>query len=293
MVEGSAMLSGVPRDEQQTSGTNPPWTLCVGWNVAGERAVPILRGDTVSAIACGRGRSRSPVLLRDAAAGWPAVRTWTLEGIRERVGARVVPVVRVTDGLLGYDARSGMHYDFVPVSAVIDALLDGAAPRWFLTLPPAEHFPELISDLRSHAPVSRAPWSDARLSLGAAGNTTPIHREIADNLFTVIRGEKEVALFAPHDSRRLESFGPLSGAPHISPIDPRSCRLDRHRGIARCTVWRARVGSGDVLLIPRGWWHAVRTTRPTVAMGSWWADGLYALVPMAAGVYKRIFRIRT
>ena len=132
-------------------------------------------------------------------------------------------------------------------------------------------FPELAGEIGvpEHL-VLDAGWRDARLSIGADGTTTPIHAELTHNLLAVICGEKELALFAPWQSRALY-FRPLSAAPHISPVDPYVLDCRRFPRTARATPWRALVRSGDVLFLPRGWWHAVRTNGVTVAHTSWWA----------------------
>lgn len=237
-------------------------------------------------------RAGQPVLLRGLAARWEATQRWTFEGIARRIGPRLVPAVRVHDGLLGYRKHQGMDYEERPFDEVAGQIARGE-PQWFLQLSPDGHLPELACDLEVPIYSRDAPWRARRLTIAAPGTTTPIHRELPDNIFSVFCGEKEVVLFPPSDSRNLYGYGPLSGIPHLSRVDPRGCDLDRYPRLRRSRPFRCRLRAGDALLIPRRWWHAVHTIEPSIALGSWWATGLWSLMPRAAAVYKRVFGIQT
>jgi len=185
-----------------------------------------------------------------------------------------------------------MAYVRMPMRDYVDSLAPSRPPKWFLTVRAQEHFPELAAEAGIPEYCIRAPWHDARVSIGAAGTCTPIHAELTHNLFAVIRGEKEVALFPPTHAHNLH-FQPFSAAPHISPVEPFAFDGARHPRAVRCSPWRALVKTGDVLFIPRGWWHAVRTVAPTIAYTNWWADGLSSLLPRAAVLYKSLRQFRT
>jgi hypothetical protein len=268
------------------------WRLCP-WRTEGESILtPVVEPPTVAEFRSTHLRRARPVVLRGLATGWTGTQNWTPESLGARFRDREVPVIPLVDGLCGYAHGSGVAYERRAVGAYVDALLSSAKPEWFLTVRVEPHFPELAAELGVPEYCADSPWRDARVSIGADGTTTPIHVELAHNLLAVIRGEKELALFPPSQSRRLY-FRPLSAAPHISPVDPYSLDHRRFPRAASATPWRALLRSGDVLFLPRGWWHAVRTNEMTVAYSSWWADGVSSLVPFAAGIYKRLRDLRT
>jgi hypothetical protein len=161
-----------------------------------------------------------------------------------------------------------------------------------MTVPVRAHFPELWDEIRPPDCCARARWRDCRLNVGTTGVTTPIHVELAHNFLAVVSGEKEICLFPPRQTAHLY-FAPFSGAPHISPVSPLALDERRHPRARRLHPWRAIARSGDVIFIPRGWWHAVTTRGPTLAIASWWADGPWALVPLAAEGYKKVRGVRT
>lgn len=294
------MSAGAPTHSLDTMGPQtapnpgaPAFRLAPRWNDRESEMVPVVAPPSVEEFRRRWLRSPRPVVLRGAAEAWAARRAWSIDRVGARFGDRVVPLVRVRDGMLGYDEKSGMDYERLRLDQFLESLRSGLAPEWFLTVRPSDHFPELLDEIDRHPYSAGASWSDFRVSIGAAGTTTPIHVELLHNLFTVLHGEKEVVLFAPSETRSLQSFGVFSGAPHISPVDPRTRDEARWPGVLRCKPRRCVLRSGDALFIPRGWWHAVRTNEPTIAMGAWWAEGVYSLVPRALGVYKWLFDVRT
>lgn len=268
------------------------WRLCP-WRSEGESIL----AEVVDPPAAAEFRSSylhraRPVVLRGLASRWTGTRDWTPERLAERFHDREVPVIRLVDGLCRYEHESGVDYGRRTVSQYVEALRSSSTPEWFLTVRVQPHFPELEAELGIPEYCADALWRDARISIGADGTTTPIHVELAHNLLAVIRGEKELALFSPWQSHRLY-FRPLSAAPHISPVDPYVLDSRRFPRAAGATPWRVVLRSGDVLFLPRGWWHAVRTNGMTIAYSSWWADGVSSLVPRAAGMYKRLRDLRT
>jgi lysine-specific demethylase 8 len=237
-------------------------------------------------------RAARPVLLRGLANDWRSHRAWSFASLRERIGSRAVPVIGLDDGLLGY-GDAGMRYAPMAFDAYLTHLEQCAKPAWFLTVEPHEHLPELVGDLDVPSYCTDAAWRDTRVSVGTTGTITPIHVELAHNLFAVLAGEKEVLMFSPWDSHRMYPQKASSGAPHISPVDPRHDDRLRFPSSGDATAYRCVVREGDVLFLPRGWWHAVRTNAPTIAFSNWWANGAASLVPRAAGLYKRLRAVKT
>jgi hypothetical protein len=274
--------------------TSPPtqWRLCP-WSSRGESLLaPVVDPPPAAEFRSTYLRRARPVVLSGLATGWTGTRGWTAEGLGARFRDREVPLIPLVDGLCAYEHKSGVVYERRAMGEYVDSLLASPRPEWFLTVRVEAHFPELAAEVGVPEYCADAWWRDARVSIGADGTTTPIHVELNHNFLAVIRGEKELALFPPWQSRRLY-FRPLSAAPHISPVDPYVLDRRRFPRAAGATPWRALLRSGDVLFLPRGWWHAVRTNGLTVAHSSWWADGASSLVPRAAGLYKRLRDLKT
>ena len=105
---------------------------------------------------------------------------------------------------------------------------------------------------------------DARLWMSLGNTTSSLHFDTHDNLLMQIDGRKEVLLWHPKESSKLymdhfEKFG-------LSPINVDRVDLERFPSLANATVYLANMSAGDVLYIPDGWWHVVRSYDRNVAI---------------------------
>jgi hypothetical protein len=109
-------------------------------------------------------------------------------------------------------------------------------------------------------------------------------------------GYKVVRLFAPADSKLLYRIAPGGGGGsgggrsssgggaksagggdaetttaqgNISAVDAESPDAAAHPLALDATPHDALLGPGDVLFIPKGWWHAVRALTPSFSLNFW------------------------
>ena len=218
--------------------------------------------------------SSTPVLLKGYIKDWPAVSTWTLDRFRELGGELLVPV------------EVGPHYmhpDFmrneVPLALFLDYLEAAGekdAPDHNVYL--AQH------DLLTHGTMQtlRADIQDLPFSqlgrgdrysqmvwMGPAGTVTPCHIDPYHNLLAQIQGSKRVLLFPPDATPCLyPSTDPLQ--PNTSQVDVESPDLAQFPAFGDVAPVEALVGEGDVLFIPRKWWHHVRSLTRSTSLSFWW-----------------------
>ena len=129
---------------------------------------------------------------------------------------------------------------------------------------------EELADLQSAVPAwplgDGAPPPDvqavtANLWMSPRATTSALHTDDEDNLLCVLRGRKVVALVAPGAARHLR---PAPEGTH--------CEADVFTAGGAPTAAGARfveARAGDVVLIAKGVWHAVRSDAGTVAINFW------------------------
>jgi len=96
-----------------------------------------------------------------------------------------------------------------------------------------------------------------QLWAGLGGSVTPCHYDVVENFFAQIRGRKRFLLFSPAESWRLY--------PHATnhPLDRKAMvkfdapDLERYPDFKDARCVEAVLGPGDVLFVPRFWWHHV------------------------------------
>ncbi|KAK5956282.1 hypothetical protein OHC33_002858 [Knufia fluminis] len=139
------------------------------------------------------------------------------------------------------------------------------------------------------------------LWLGRSPTYTPLHRDPNPNLFVQLAGTKVIRLFRPeigdaifdHMTKLLhqpqaEKGLPAEHHPRSASFRGEEMMMGRERSLLHDLVWcesldgrdnsavlqhaqQARLGMGQVLFIPKGWWHSVKGIGDGVtASANWW-----------------------
>lgn len=212
--------------------------------------------------------------------GIAAAADWSVEKFRDTFGALEIPVRDTDDEFQVFFSpeppRSGRR-PRVAVSEYLDLTqADRAGER-----PPyagnisifkdprlAGKFERLVADC--HFPEwSRLYTNDEyRLWLGAAGQRSTIHNDTYHNFNAQLIGSKRFLMLAPDQHPLLYPtfFHPGLWA---SPIDPKQPDLERYPDFARARGVDCVLTAGDMLVIPRFWWHYVEALSFAVNVNRW------------------------
>ena len=93
-----------------------------------------------------------------------------------------------------------------------------------------------------------------------------LHYDAMDNLFIQVDGAKRVILAAPAHGRALY---PYPDTPTKSRIDPENPDVSSFPRLTKVTFLTATLEAGDILFIPRGWWHFLSAPGPSVSLNCW------------------------
>ncbi len=242
---------------------------------AAARALPVLpdvpcTGALDAAAFRARAAQGLPFLMRGAAAHWPLA-ALTVQGLREHYSD--LPV----------RARVG---DYVSTAFAPDRAMQDMSLLAYLDLVAAgtQGLPPYLGNLEMRALNRLCHWPNffdkmgpPRFWLGPAGTVTPLHCDYDDNVFAQLWGSKRICLAPPHHDEFLypsEANAILFG----SPFDPEApdyerFPLARHAAVIDCTV-----GPGDMLYVPAGWYHQVRSLTFSLSSNRW-----ARAVPLALG----------
>jgi hypothetical protein len=101
-----------------------------------------------------------------------------------------------------------------------------------------------------------------------------------------------VTLFSPAQEWRMYRHAPWSRLPQVSRVDAEEPDLTRYPRFARARPLRCVVEPGELLYIPRFWWHQVRSLDFSISVNFWWATGWAWTMVQAALAYQRLRKLR-
>jgi len=107
-----------------------------------------------------------------------------------------------------------------------------------------------------------------RFWMGPKGTVTPLHADYDDNLFAQVWGSKRIFLAPPHHDEFLyprEANALLFG----SPFDPEAPDFERFPLARRAALVELVVHPGDMLYVPAGWFHQVRSLSFSLSSNRW------------------------
>jgi ribosomal protein L16 Arg81 hydroxylase len=108
------------------------------------------------------------------------------------------------------------------------------------------------------------------LWVGSAGASSGLHYDMMHNAVAQIAGRRRVVLFAPEETRRLYPYPVRSLSWHHSPIRVEEPDLERFPAFAGAQRLEVEIGRGELLFIPKGWWHHFASVENAIAINFFW-----------------------
>ena len=205
-----------------------------------------------------------PVILTGEMADWPALSRWTPQHLRSKVGARSIEY----QGDRSRDPRFEMYKDDHRRTTTFDSFIDmtmqpGAGNDAYLTAYNSERNAEALSALhedlgfldkyldRSAANPFGMMW------IGPAGTVTSLHHDLTNNLVAQIVGRKRVKLVPASEAGKLYNRDHVFS--EIPDLEDPGIDLARYPRLADINVYEITLEAGEILFIPVGWWHQVKS----------------------------------
>ncbi len=149
-----------------------------------------------------------------------------------------------------------------------------------------EEFSELLSEVTLPEYAHKSNQHITNLWIGEAGTISPAHYDFSDNFLTQIVGRKRVRLFAPTETQYIyphtldDKLLETASAVHISKVqDTDHLDTKRHPNIDRVCCYEGILNPGDILYMPSGWWHEIKSLDVAISVNFWWKKNLFELSP--------------
>lgn len=105
--------------------------------------------------------------------------------------------------------------------------------------------------------------------IGPKGTKSKLHYDSDHNLFVQIYGKKIVTLISPAQSKNCYPTN-ITWYDAYSPVDVFDPDLTKYPLFKNVTMLRYELQPGDMLYIPKGRWHDIRSTENSISANLWW-----------------------
>jgi ribosomal protein L16 Arg81 hydroxylase len=209
-----------------------------------------------------------PLVLRDAVQAWPALTRWTPEFLIASVGDQDVQIQSRREQNENYEVESSQHRALAKFPDFIRQVFSGTASNdIYMTAQNGTVNGQVLSVLRSDLNPMPGMLDDTveadRLFywIGPQGTVTPLHHDMTNNLMAQVVGRKRVKLIAP------DYLPYVYNHTHCySLVDPENVDTKKFPLFEQVKVFEVDLGPGDVLFLPIGWWHHVRSLDPSITI---------------------------
>jgi lysine-specific demethylase 8 len=212
-------------------------------------------------------REAMPLVIAGGVAESTAVREWSPRALAVRFDVPVDAALDLPGGRAPYQDEADAHTARIPFSELVNRIEQGE--RCYLHQGSPEEFDGLLGEIDLSALIEVATYNS---SLWVGGKTcSGLHFDAADNVLAQIYGSKRAVLVAP---KYVGDLGVLPDMPLKSGLSPQEIESECDGPLSRIERWSTILDPGDVLYIPRGWWHYLASPGASISINAWHGDVL-------------------
>jgi len=209
-------------------------------------------------------RKREPVIFRGIASNWNATKNWHNESYLQSTFGHVLMDVE-----LGKIYRNELHprktmnmTEFLGLYKNKSVYLDSPFPQT-----------EMMNDLEvpyfMECPELSSNFTSAHLLFSSGNTSSCFHQDSYENLLTMISGIKVVTLVNYTYAKEVYADH-IDTFPGLSPISPEGVDFDKWPLFRDVPFFKVTLYPGDLVYIPKGWWHHVRSFGcPNIGVAIW------------------------
>jgi len=213
---------------------------------------------------------KKPVLLKGYGNNWKAKSKWTLDFLSSLESDKNVSLE------IGANNQNETNFVKQNLSEYINSLKNEESKnkkdRAYLTLFNIfDKFPFLKQDLDLSIFTKYTKKNDIFAWIGPEGTVTGFHYDSLHNLLAQVKGKKLVILISPKDNKNMYVSEKFEYGAISSQIDINNYNEDKFPKFRNAQCYSVILEPGDVIYIPKGWWHYVRSLETSISISNFGA----------------------
>jgi hypothetical protein len=231
----------------------------------------------------------TPVVITNLVENWDALERWTFEYIGEKFGDVTAGVLELENGIVVANTQQGSRLNKMTVAECMKHIYATNLNGGYVLSSPVEEFLDALkNDYYTPPYLEDAAFLRSRLFVGPTGTIAPLHQDLPENLYFMVRGVKRITIFPPMPTWRYYPNSRFSKLPNHSKVDIENIDYIKFPRMRFAQPYSVDLVSGEALFLPSFWWHHLRNLEPSVAINFWWSGGWKLPIAWGAAMYKKI-----
>ena len=213
-----------------------------------------------------------PFIFSNNLQNWPALKLWTPMFFKQNYGDLEFNVnPNLPSETAPYLFNAKPHHKLMKLSELIDLMsknnscyLAQEDMQAFKDLKEHYNFTELVPSHIQGKNILTNIWIGSNTRSG-------LHFDNVDNFLAQIYGTKNVILISPND---ISFVYPIPSNFHKSPINPFEPDIKAFPNFKKAKIFEGVLNPGDVLFIPRGWYHYIYSPQQSISLNCWYGSPL-------------------
>jgi LPS sulfotransferase NodH len=209
-----------------------------------------------------------PVILTGLMADWRALTAWTPDYLKRVAGEQSVEVMTGRNSDPRYEINCAAHRAEMSFADYVDLVFNGGPTNDYYLVANNRFFERpgtrpLLQDFRTF-PEYLTETQTGRMAhfwFGPAGTVTPLHHDTSNILMAQVTGRKRCRLIAAAQWQYVYNRESV-----FSEVDCENPDLVRFPKFGNANVIDFVLQPGEVLFVPVGWWHHVRSVDVSITV---------------------------
>ncbi|MEI2423094.1 cupin-like domain-containing protein [Arthrospira platensis SPKY2] len=211
-----------------------------------------------------------PLIFTNLINDWPALKLWTPEYLKKYYGHINVEIQTNRDSDPQYEINQQNHKQIIPFAHYISWITSGRKTNNYYMVANNRNlerpeFKPLLNDLFLFPQYLETNFEKSVGSIffwyGPEGTITPLHHDPVNLLLAQVSGTKLIRMIPPYQIPFLYNFRGV-----FSMVDLENPDYNKYPLFKKVKMIEFILEPGDVLFIPVGWWHHIRSLQPSISV---------------------------